>query len=256
MNDVTKPSAGNADTTSVQPATDRDVMDLLDDLYNEQVVWSAGVYNNANSQLIQMLAKALRIYALIKDDGDKRKELTVRLKAAEMTVNNGTSLTVRIVRWVFRTDARCFAYARVLRNAVANGIEPEGLPAWVQGLNGVEGAANIKMPKKAATTEADTIIDEVVKKLKAEGRIAKLNNVPKIFDEEGNDHQLVVALLYKTKKPETAVVVHVNASKVLCDSYLKAVSKSVLDESDKPAGAMTAEAENVANNNMTELVAA
>lgn len=225
MTNKTKGAATSA--VNKNAGANRDVLDILDDLHAKQIQWADGIYKNATAELIEMLGEALYAYKQLYHDSDKRKALTEKLKAAGMKVNNGTSLSVRIVRWVFRTDGRCFTYGRVLRNAHAADVEPNGLATWIEKAGGIEQASEITAKKVVKQNDAAILRDKAVKKLKAASPLATLDKVPTDFTKgEGNDHGLYVALLHRNSAGKL-VVVHGTDNGTLCERYLNTVSKAV-----------------------------
>lgn len=115
----------------------------LDTLCAKREEWELNAYKRSNEQLYEILSRCLYIYQKLSDDFKQRKLFRLicdELKKSKViTFNDGTHLTTRIVRYVFRScNKRSFAYAKAIAVAHAANVKPTDLPRWLTEQGGVE----------------------------------------------------------------------------------------------------------------------
>jgi flagellar biosynthesis regulator FlaF len=131
-------------TTAAQQFANSTVQQL-DALFKTRENWEATDFKKSNQGLYALLAKCLEVYVtnFIKATDDERKalrsELKAKLTAAGVKVLKSTSSLMMIVRFVFNADRkRAHGYTTVLAAAIADGVSPADLPAYIQAAGGVE----------------------------------------------------------------------------------------------------------------------
>lgn len=117
----------------------------LDALAAKREVWESTDFKKANDGLYSLLADCLDVFngkfvnALDAERKTLRMQLTSRLKAAGIKVQNNTTTLNMFVRFVFGSDRkRAHGYAYVLSAAIAESIEPVLLADWIRQSGGIE----------------------------------------------------------------------------------------------------------------------
>jgi len=117
----------------------------LDSLVAKRKQWEATDYKKANEGLYGLLASCLDMFNskfVNADDSDKkalRIELTTRLKADGVRVQNNTTTLTMFVRFVFGSDRkRAHGYTYVLKAAISYDVSAANLPSWIVEQGGIE----------------------------------------------------------------------------------------------------------------------
>jgi hypothetical protein len=122
-----------------------DTVQQLDALFKTRENWETTDFKKSNEGLYSLLAECLGVFdaTFTKASDDERRalrsELTAKLSAAGVKVQNNSSSLTLLVRYVFNSDRkRAHGYATVLMAAITDGVSPANLPAYIVAAGGVE----------------------------------------------------------------------------------------------------------------------
>jgi hypothetical protein len=117
----------------------------LDGLVAKRKQWESTDYKKANEGLYGLLASCLDVFnskfvnAADLDKKALRVELTARLKADGVRVQNNTTTLTMFVRFVFGSDRkRAHGYNYVLKAAISYDVSAANLPNWIVQQGGIE----------------------------------------------------------------------------------------------------------------------
>jgi hypothetical protein len=178
-NAVFTPSA--ADTafakTSVQ---------TLDGLVTRRKQWEATDYKKANEGLYALLADCLALFnekfVAAADDSKKalRIELTHKLKADGVKVQQTTPTLTMFVRYVFGSDRkRAHGYAYVLKAAISHGVSAKEMPDYILREGGIEEVKR-KMVVKEETLAKRAVLESAKVAVKSAVESAVVTPLAKI----------------------------------------------------------------------------
>ncbi len=217
LNNPTIPQSSPIASNSNRPL----IITELDKLCNKREEWELNAYKRSNDQLYEILAQCLTIYEKLSEDHKQRQLFRSFCedlkKEGVLTFNDGTHLTTRIVRYVFRNcGKRSFAYAKALQVAQAAKITPKQLPNWLIEQGGVEqvrrAAKQGPTPKQQADSmrsfAADTFADQepLVGDIKPDT----------MFEPDANaDHMFALALLRKEDDGTISLIYGTNNSTLI-----------------------------------------
>lgn len=129
----------------------------LDSLIAKRKQWEATDYKKANEGLYSLLASCLDVFNskfVTADDNSKktlRGELTARLKADGVRVQNNTTTLTMFVRFVFGSDRkRTHGYTYVLKAAISYDVTAANLPSWIVDQGGIEEVRKSMVVKEEA----------------------------------------------------------------------------------------------------------
>ena len=225
-----KKTAGNIGHNSQGAA-----LSMLDKLHTQQVEWRDTLYKSANDRLLGLLSECLEAYKLLKDDKIACKVVNARLTDLGLGAREGTHLTMRVVRYVFRiTNSRAAAYARVLRAAMDHKIDPMGLKEWVIGLGGVEAVRRLSKSSVSPAEIAKQVREDAGKVLgsvKALASIAKLPMALKPGEAAYEGFKLV--LMRHNKQTGEGEIVWASDNAALTRRFLAVVGTDVIAKNKK-----------------------
>jgi hypothetical protein len=146
-NDAPKPEPTNSSSNVTKESAVR----LIENLVNERQQWQEAVYKTSNDMLYGLLQRCYGLYSTMcekNNDGKAAREgFGLYLQRNKLAFKKGTHTLTMIVRCVFGTDRRrVSAYSIVLRRALADGIKPFDLPAFIRNAGGVEEVRLAKSP--------------------------------------------------------------------------------------------------------------
>jgi len=132
-----KTATKNATPTGVSIAS------TLFNLQSEAQQWNLNEFKKANDMLYAMLKTCLvETRKLRKLTSSQITIFDEQLEERQIKFNKGTALETKVIRAVFEIDAvkdkRASKYARVLKIAKADAIEPEVFVAWLNEQNGID----------------------------------------------------------------------------------------------------------------------
>jgi hypothetical protein len=199
----------------------------LNTLLNASKNWEDNSRKTSNATLYSILADCLRFYEDMLADVKARKELNTELDAAKITYTAATDLVTKIVRYVFRTEAkRVFVYVRVLKIAHEQKIAPLDFAAWVEKHDGIDAIS--RLPKGGVSPAAQKQSD----KSYAEERLAKSTAVlPNLklpadyLPSHNAAHDYCAAILRKERDGTVSIVYAVNNEAILSSMLVLAGRK-------------------------------
>jgi len=158
--DAPKPASKPA--TPVSPQS-------LKDLEQSRIQWETTAYRTSNQQLYAVLADCLAFGAPLPTAENKQRnaELERFNKARGYIVKSDSPTLTRVVKAVFgNVDRRRIStYSLVLRTAQKAGVQPVGLPDWIEANGGIQ---EIKLGRSATYVSPKQKADE------AKSSLAKL----------------------------------------------------------------------------------
>jgi len=146
-NDAPKPEQVN----STSAVTKESAVRLIENLVNERQQWQEAVYKTSNDMLYGLLQRCYGLYSTMcekNNDGKAAREgFALYLERNKLAFKKGTHTLTMIVRCVFGNDRRRVSgYSIVLRRALADGVKPFDLPAFIRNAGGVEEVRLAKSP--------------------------------------------------------------------------------------------------------------
>lgn len=225
-----KKTAGNIGHNSTAVA-----MPMLDKLYTQQVEWRDTLYKSANERLLGLLSECLEAYKLLKDDKIACKLLNARLGELGLGAREGTHLTMRVVRYVFRiTNSRAASYARVLRAALEHNIGSVALKEWVIEKGGVEGVRRLNKSGVSPAQVAKQVSEEAGEVLGNAKALASINKLPSELKPGENAYEgFKLVLLRHNKQTGEGEIVWASDNAALTKRFLAVVGTDVIAKNKK-----------------------
>jgi hypothetical protein len=200
--------------------------DTLCEIAQRANVWHDTTYRKATDELYELLADCYQTTADIrKSSVSVMKSLNLLLKSKKLAFNEGTSLETKAVRVVFGDiGKRAQIYARVLRNAREQSVEPTVFAIWLAEQGGVEAVRKQQKGKSPADVKAERV--ETAEKALPRVKAQQLSNAPKV---DGSDY--VLALVQHTNGKQRIVG--------FCDSVtlIKEAMAKLADAAEQQASA-------------------
>ena len=133
----------NKTATKKSTPTAKSITTTLFNLQSEAQQWNLNEFKKANDMLYAMLKTCLvETRKLRKLTSSQITIFDEQLEERQIKFNKGTALETKVIRAVFEIDAvkdkRASKYARVLKIAKADAIEPEVFVAWLNEQNGID----------------------------------------------------------------------------------------------------------------------
>ena len=133
----------NKTATKNATPTAKSITTTLFNLQSEAQQWNLNEFKKANDMLYAMLKTCFVETENVRNLSPSEKALfNEQLEERQIKFNKGTALETKVIRAVFEIDAvkdkRASKYARVLKIAKADGIEPEVFVAWLNEQNGID----------------------------------------------------------------------------------------------------------------------
>lgn len=174
--------------------------DTLCEIAQRANVWHDTTYRKATDELYELLADCYQTTADIrKSSVSVMKSLNLLLKSKKLVFNEGTSLETKTVRVVFGDiGKRAQIYARVLRNAQEQSVEPTVFAIWLAEQGGVEAVRKRQKGKTPADIKAQRV--ERAEKSLPHVKAKQLVDAPKV---DGVDY--VLALVQHTNGKQRIV---------------------------------------------------
>ena len=184
----------NKTATKNATPTAKSITTTLFNLQSEAQQWNLNEFKKANDMLYAMLKTCLvETRKLRKLTSSQITIFDEQLEERQIKFNKGTALETKVIRAVFEIDAvkdkRASKYARVLKIAKADAIEPEVFVAWLNEQNGIDNVGRQDNASKA-NEKANTLVKAYETAQTSE---AKNLNEAKVGDGDYSD--ISVALL-------------------------------------------------------------
>lgn len=214
----------------VQPGA----IDYLSALTQEYDDWKQTLLRRSNDGLYDVLAKCLRVYEIMSEDGDNgerlRRELAEYIKSSKLKFNGDTHTVVKIARIVFAADSKkASAYGMVLRAAIERGIGHTGLADFIRAEGGIE---SIRLQRTGG--ERETVEDRAERayaSVKGQALAIATGTALKVRSDMGKAGSRVVLLATLSANGECTVHAVVQA-----DSAVNAAFAAHAAEIKKAAG--------------------
>jgi hypothetical protein len=223
-------------------------IEKLDFLAKKRQVWESTDYKKANEGVYGLLAEELDLYqnkfVNASDDDRKtlRQELTARLTADGIRVQNNTTILTMMVRYVFSSDRkRAHGYTYVLKAAISYDIEAKDLPQFIKDAGGIEEIKRkMVVSEKALANKAER--EKALLEVKAD--VEKNANYPlaNVSIDLASNKETYAVLVTRANAQGTSDVVAIlkNAEEKFVESILKKIAKDKL-ASQKEDDAIKAE---------------
>lgn len=127
------------------------LVDTLKSLAADREQWENGIYKQSNEVLYGLLDRCVTLYNELAGNRVLIKQLNAVLEELNLPKRSNTSLSTKIVRYVFGDcGKRAYAYARVIEVAAAEKPENQSMSAFVTIRGGIE-AIRKNLPHGQAT---------------------------------------------------------------------------------------------------------
>lgn len=221
-------------TTTTNTAAHKPNLDplaFIDSVRDAQDTWHNTMFKGTHARLLALLADCHAAYdALTAAGANKRKAFMAKLAKEGFTYKEGVPLSTKIVHYVFRMqNARTTAYARVLRAAINNKVEPHKLPVWVSDQGGIEAVRRRPAGQLSPSKVARDLGKRAQETLAAVQAEAVLTDVPQsLVPANTAEHKFSVAIMRMNADTQQMEVVWGSNSTVLVRRVLDAVGKRVI----------------------------
>lgn len=209
-------------------------LERLNELHKQQLEWTEKHYKPTNEALLKLLTGCLEMCQAISKSRNLSKALTEKLIENKITFNDGTDLSTKVVRYVFRLESkRAFTYSRVLRIAMQKKVRSTDFAAWVSDQGGIEDVSTIdangvsaskrRADKVKAAADILATCDAPISVSKSAGSQIEL--------AENAEYEFAVALVRRNGKTGALEIVRTDNSISLIKAFLDRVGDKVVAES-------------------------
>ena len=258
MTDNTNTTTKADNTAVTQRKGNSTVIEQLDDLHKQQIKWDQKFFQPQQKHLLDLLATCLDVCHQLQGDRPLHKQFNAAASAASVVFNNGTDVSTKVVRYVFRINTRrAFVYSAALRAALKAKITVEQFPGWVLDCGGVDNAARMRACAANDRLTSQQVVSAVAEQLMGLPALVSLGKEPKGVEVACNgDTDLAVALIRKNDTTGEYEIVFSAKEAGLVASVLKGVAKDVRAEVKNRAAQATAADQRVNKNNAIKQAAA
>lgn len=252
-------ATATADATAVaQRKGNSTVIEQLDELHKQQIKWDQKFFQPQQKHLLDLLATCLDVCHQLQGDRPLHKQFNVAAKNANVVFNNGTDVSTKVVRYVFRINTRrAYVYSAALRAALKAKITVEEFPRWVLDCGGVDNAARMKVPGERDGLTPAEVVSAVAEQLMGLPALVSLGKKPKGMDVACNgDTDLAVALIRKNATTHEYEIAWSATKAGVVALVLKGVAKDVQTEVNKHAAKAAAADQRVNKDNAIKQAAA
>jgi hypothetical protein len=221
-------------------------LERLNELHKQQLEWTEKHYKPTNDALLKLLAGCLEMCQTISLSRKLSKALTEKLIENKITFNDGTDLSTKVVRYVFRIESkRVFTYSRVLRIAMQKKVNATKFATWVTDQGGIEDVSSLDANGVSASKRrADKVraAADILSTCEAEVTLAKSagNQISMAANAE---YEFAVALVRRNGKTGALEIVRTDNSISLIKAFLDRVGDEVVAD-DTSQRSLTAKAVN------------
>lgn len=223
---TSKPKKHKVDATSVM----NDILTQLDTLTSRRRTWEDGLQRAATQELYVILEGCLTLYTRMVDSPPLRKMLTGVLKKRNVTQTAGSSLQLKVVRYVFGEGGQEYTYARTIVEAHKRKPKETAFVDWLKSEGGPSGVKQGKA-NKARNTQA--LIESAADYYETSTPIT-LQTAPSLSSNKDANNTFAVALVrVDPKDPTNREIVFGSNNVSLVNRVLEQAAKSL------PAGSTT-----------------
>lgn len=234
------------------------VIEQLDELHKQQIKWDQKFFQPQQKHLLDLLATCLDVCHQLQGDRPLHKQFNAAARDANVVFNNGTDVSTKVVRYVFRINTRrAYVYSAALRAALKAKITVEQFPRWVLDCGGVDNAARMKVPGERDGLTPAEVVSAVAEQLMGLPALVSLGKKPKGMDVACNgDTDLAVALIRKNATTHEYEIAWSATKAGVVATVLKGVAKDVQTEVNKRAAKAAAAEQRVNKDNAIKQAAA
>lgn len=225
---TSKTKKHKVDATSVM----NDILTQLDTLTNRRRTWEDGLQRAATQELYVILEGCLTLYTRMVDSPPLRKMLTGVLKKRNVTQTAGSSLQLKVVRYVFGEGGQEYTYARTIVEAHNNKPADEPFIDWLRSRGGPSG---LKRSTSSKARNTESLIDNAVSFYDASASIA-LQTSPDLIANKDANHRFAVALVrIDAKDPTKREIVYGSNNVALVNKVLEQAGKALPNGTTQPS---------------------
>lgn len=199
------------------------VISELDKLSKRRQTWEDGLQRAANDELYGILERCADLYDRLLTQKTLITKLGEALRRLNVKQTAGSSLQVKVIRYVFGECGQEFTYARVLK--LAHDSKPTGMP-FTEWLAAEGGPSGVKKQKASKQQETQSLVRAAKLHFEAAPALSTLNSVPALEPHSGADHHFAVALVRTNAEGRTELVFGSN-NMALTNHVLEIAAKSV-----------------------------
>lgn len=205
---------------------------VTDDLIQRRKTWEEGAFKSSNRKLNALLADTLGLNLHILKFDDARTDFNKLYKTSGLESTKSTSLTTKVVRFVFGGKAknREFAYAKAITIAIEAGIQPENFAQFVEDNGGLEELRRNGVKAGSKRQDREAKIDLASAVLKTSTPLAQQLPAPADLKLEGPTN--FVAAIMRKESDGTLSLLHVSAKESLIDALLEHAAADVKQKAD------------------------
>jgi hypothetical protein len=200
-------------------------------LQKRRETWEDGLYRSSNRELYEILNDCYRIYSQVVVSNTLKSKLNEVLKNTNVTQTKGSSLQIKVIRYVFGEFSEQFTYARVVKEAYNQ--QPTNFVQWLTDSGGPSG-----VKKKTANTTKNTEAAVQAAKRHYENAVA-FTTIPAIDELRANadaDHTFALALVRVSSSDPTRMEVVFGTNSIsLTDKVLELAAKKLSPEQKSDA---------------------
>jgi hypothetical protein len=208
-------------------------LERLNELHKQQLEWTEKHYKPTNDALLKLLTGCLEMCQAISLSRKLSKALTEKLIENKITFNDGTDLSTKVVRYVFRIESkRVFTYSRVLRIAMQKKVNATAFAAWVTDQGGIEDVSSLDANGVSASKRrADKVraAADILATCDAEVTLAE-NAGDQISMAANAEYEFALALVRRNATTGALEIVRTDNSISLIKAFLDRVGDKVVAE--------------------------
>lgn len=190
--------------------------------------WSDTLLRASNQELYAILSACFQIYSDLTTDPSHRKRLNAILKSRNIDFTAGTSLPVKVIRYVFGPCNEEFTYARSLKVALSDKPEATPFADWLVEQGGPAGV-KAKTSSSGGTTNSERV-DLSKRHYESSASLTTFAAIPELAPSGEADHVYSLALVRPSADDENKVEVVFGTNNVsLLDKVLVIAAKAISD---------------------------
>jgi hypothetical protein len=211
-----------------------------DELFQARDQFEREVLARTHQQLYELLGDVLQLYLDMKEKGQIKETLKViadRLSAKGQPVQRNTPALSVLIRFVFDTDRkRVYVYSKALLAAIDDGVQPSGLPDYIQKAGGLEDIKRNRAVSGAANekkVELEFAISEVSRSYRTAQVLAKLS-IGKDSVKLDDDTEYAFLVARKNSYGDLEVVAPIpRTTKALESTALKIIGENAIAKTNE-----------------------
>lgn len=198
----------------------------LQQLKTRRQNWADSLLRASNRENYEILAKCLDIYSKVFVSNALKSKLTEMLKNTNVTQTKGSSLQIKVIRFVFGECGEQFTYARAIK--VAYDEQPSDFVQWLTDNGGPSG---IKKSTAKSTNNTETGIQAAKQHYVSAAPLTTIPAVDELRAHSDADHTFALALVrVSSSDPSRMEVVFGTNNLSLTDKVLGLAAKQLSPE--------------------------